>query len=303
MSPYDFYFFKKEKTMRVFIYFILGILALSFISCKEDEAFDDVNPNRISFFASDNSNNNLKGTILTNTNFFKFNIFAYYSTATMSPTTTMSPFINNLVVAKSLNTWNYIGGYYWPDSNYIQFFAVASDENNNSLPSGVSNWTIGQNGFPSFQFLTNPATNLQKDLVIASSFNKTKFNSPFGVAMNFKHILTRINITYNKAQGSPYTMTKIELIGVNTSGKFNFDSISGTWSNLTTPLPIVYWQGSKTFKNIPIVLNENMFIIPQSNLTLRFTFRTNQGITLTQNATVSPSQIGGNIRYNVLITR
>ena len=44
-----------------------------------------------------------------------------------------------------------------------------------------------------------------------------------------------------------------------------------------------------------------MFIIPQSNLTLRFTFRTNQGITQTQNATVSPSQIGGNIRYNVLI--
>ena len=29
MSPYDFYFFKKEKTMRVFIYFILGILALT----------------------------------------------------------------------------------------------------------------------------------------------------------------------------------------------------------------------------------------------------------------------------------
>ena len=46
-----------------------------------------------------------------------------------------------------------------------------------------------------------------------------------------------------------------------------------------------------------------MFIIPQSNLTLRFTFRTNQGITQTQNATVSPSQIGGNIRYNVLITQ
>ncbi len=285
------------------MFFILSILVLSFFSCKEDVAFDDVNPNRISFFASDNSSNNLKGTILTNTNFFKFNIFAYYSTATMSPTANVSPFINNLVVAKSSNTWNYIGDYYWPDSNYVQFFSVANDENNNAMPTGVSNWTIGQKGFPSFQFSTNPATNLQKDLVIASSLNKTKFNSPLGVAMNFKHILTRINITYNKAQGNPYIMKKIELIGVHTSGKFNFDSISGTWNNLTTPLPIVYWQGSQPFQNTPIVLNENMFIIPQSNLTLRLTFTTNQGITQTQDAIVSPSQIGGNIRYNVLITR
>lgn len=285
------------------MFFILSILVLSFFSCKEDVAFDDVNPNRISFFANDNSNNSLKGTILTNTNFFKFNIFAYYSTATMSPTANVSPFINNLVVAKSSNTWNYIGDYYWPDSNYVQFFSVANDENNNAMPTGVSNWTIGQKGFPSFQFSTNPATNLQKDLVIASSLNKTKFNSPLGVAMNFKHILTRINITYNKAQGNPYIMKKIELIGVNTSGKFNFDSISGTWNNLTTPLPIVYWQGSQPFQNTPIVLNENMFIIPQSNLTLRLTFTTHQGKTQTQNATVSPSQIGGNIRYNVTITK
>lgn len=289
--------------MRVFMFFILSILVLSFFSCKEDVAFDDVNPNRISFFASDNSSNNLKGTILTNTNFSKFNVFAYYSSATMSPTTNVSPFINNLVVAKSLNTWNYIGDYYWPDSNYLQFFAVASDDNNNNLPLGVSNWTIGSMGYPSFNFATNPSTNLQKDLVIASNLNKTKFNSTLGVNMNFKHILTRINITYNKLQGNPYTMTKIELIGVNSSGEFNFDSISGTWSNLTNPSTFVYWQGSQLFQNTPIVLNENMFIIPQSNLTLRFTFTTHQGTPTTQTATISPSQIGGNIRYNVLITR
>lgn len=294
---------KKRKTMKVFIFFILGLLTLSFFSCKDEDPIDDVDPNRISFFVGDKSYPNPKGTTLTNTNFFKFNIFAYYSTATMSPTTTMSPFINNLVVAKSLNVWDYIGNYYWPSTNYVQFFGVANDENNNALPTGVSNWNIGQEGFPSFQFSTNTATNLQKDLVIASSFNKTKLNSPFGIAMNFKHILTRINITYYKAQGNPYTMTKIELIGVNTSGKFNFDSISGIWSNLTNPLPIVYWQGTQLFQNIPIVLNENMFIIPQSTLTLIFTFTTNQGIIKTQNAIVSPTQIGGNIRYNVMITR
>ena len=287
--------------MKRIIYFIFSLLAISFASCTDEGDMEEmIKSNKISFFVDGNSN--LKGTILTNANLSKFNVYAYSSYNIMSPTASLSTYINNLIVTKS-PSWNYIGDYYWPDSNYIQFFAVASDENNGSLPTGVSNWTIGATGYPSFSYTIDTNVANQKDLVIASSFNKTKFNSSLGVNMNFEHILTKINITYNKAQGNPYTMTKIELIGVNTSGKFNFDSISGTWSNLLTPSPIVYWQGSQQFKNTPIVLNENMFIIPQSNLTLRFTFTTNQGITQTQNAIVSPSQIGGNIRYNVLITR
>lgn len=256
-----------------------------------------IKSNKISFFVDRDFN--YKGTILTTANLSKFNVYAYSSSNLMSPTTSLSSYINNLIVAKSSTSWNYTGAYYWPEDGFVQFFAVASDTN----AAGVSNWTIGSTGYPSFSFATNTITANQKDLVVAKSLNKTYSNSPTGVAMDFKHILTKINITYNKAQGTPYTMTKIELIGVNTSGKFNFDSISGTWNNLTTPLPIVYWQGSQPFQNTPIVLNENMFIIPQSNLTLIFTFTTNKGITQTQNAIVSPSQIGGNIRYNVLITQ
>ena len=120
MSPYGFYFFKKRITMRVFMYLILSFLALSFFSCKDEDPIDDVDPNRISFFVGDKSYPNPKGTILTNANFFKFNVFAYYSTTPMSPTTLMIPFINNLVVAKSLNTWNYVGDYYWPDTNILR---------------------------------------------------------------------------------------------------------------------------------------------------------------------------------------
>lgn len=285
--------------MKAIFYFIFSLLVISFTSCTEEEDIEQmIKSNKISFFVE--RDNNYKGTILTTTNFSKFNVYAYSSPNAMSPTTSLSSYINNLIVTKSTSSWNYTGAYYWPEDGFVQFFAVASDTN----AAGVSNWNIiGSTGYPSFSFATNTITANQKDLVVAKNLNKTYSNSPSGVTMDFKHILTRINITYNKATGKTYTMTKIELIGVNTIGKFNFDSISGTWSNLTTPLPIVYWQGSQPFQNTPIVLNENMFIIPQSNLTLRFTFRTNKGITQTQNATVSPSQIGGNIRYNVLITQ
>lgn len=283
------------------MYFILCILALSFFSCKEEDPIDDVDPNRISFFVGDKSYANPKGTILTNTNFFKFNVYAYYSTTTMSPTTPMSPFINNLVVAKSLNTWNYVGDYYWPDSNYVQFFGVANDENNNALPTGVSNWTIGQSGYPSFTYTNNTLTSAQKDLVISKSLDKKKSNSPLGVNMFFQHVLTKLNVTYHKPQGNPYRMTKIEVLNAESSALYTFNSLAGSWSNYTNTLPLVYWQGDQRFQNDTIILNENMFIIPQSTLTIRFTYLTNQSIQRIYTFNISPSQIGGSYRYKVLV--
>lgn len=291
--------------MKRILYFIFSLLVISFASCTDEEDIVEVNKsNKISFFVDGNSN--YKGTILTNTNLSKFNVFAYSSTNLMSPTTSLSPYINNLIVTKTSGLWNYTGCYYWPEDGFIQFFAVASDENNVSLPTGVSNWTIGTTGYPSFSYQTNSDVSLQKDLVVATSIDKNKDTlSP--VNMKFQHILTQISISciLSKNTGTTYRMEKIELLGVETTAKYSFDSDSGSWNIppiLPNPTNLILLQN-------PVIISGayytdvglKMFIIPQKNLTLKFTFSKNGSLQTPQTKIIHPAWKGKNLRYNVLI--
>lgn len=288
--------------MKLIRYLSPVIICLGLFSCNIEE-FDEIdnNKNKISFKVK-NYFNQQKGIELTTSNFSKFNVYAYSSIGVMDTTSILNHFIDNLVVSNSNNTWDYTGEYYWPDSNYLHFFGIATHESSNSLPLGVSNWTKGATGYPYFTYTIDSSVANQKDLVVASSLNKQVTSPITPVNMNFEHILTKINISYIKNNGIPYTMTKIELLGVETSAIYTFNVVSGTWSNFTNTSTLVYWQGSQPFQQNQINLSENMFIIPQSNITLRFTFKTNTQNNVTQTATISPSQIGSNLRYNVIIT-
>ena len=260
-----------------------------------------IKSNKISFFVE--RDNNYKGTILTTTNFSKFNVYAYSSPNAMSPTTSLSSYINNLIVTKSSTSWNYTGAYYWPEDGFVQFFAVASDTN----VAGVSNWTIGSTGYPSFDFSTNTTTANQKDLVVAKNLNKTYSNSPSGVAMDFKHILTKINISFKRTTNSnpEQRMKKIELLGVKTSAKYTFNDTTGNWNITTTDTSnLVYWEGNELLNTTVVNLDNNMFIIPQTNITLKLIYgKRNESAAQgkVKTYTISPNTIGGSIRYNVVI--
>lgn len=308
---------------KVFKYIFLGFIAIILASCTDE--FNDidnkpiVSGNQISFSTKQDNEFDTKGTELLNADLTNFNIFAYASTSTISPTTTMiSPsFINNLQIIGTTtdpNSWNYSGAYYWPTQDtLIHFYGVSTNEINTitGFQKGITTWNHPTLGYPSFIYSTDTNVGSQKDLVVGQSYNKENSIPSTRVYLEFTHVLTEINFTCKKDgnAGAPIIVNKIEILNTKTIGTYTFGSESeswGSWTNLTNNSTIIYWQGlSESLANDSdrLILNENMMIIPQGDLTVRVYYGRNINSLSTKEFTISPTVKGGKIRYTVNLPR
>lgn len=303
-----------------FKYLVMILLAISFTSCGDEfKEVDNNKPNdednKISFSVKEESAFGAKGTVLTNANFTKFNVFGYSSVAAFSDNTPMNPYIDNLKVTKSGNNWNYAGqDYYWPETENLHFFRVATDGTSIGLPTGITNWTIpnGQ-GYPKFSFqMQNSIANV-KDLVIAKAVNKTKTNTTGAVNLEFKHILSKFsfnitNNTYRWITPSKIRISKISILNTIQKADYIFDSNKGSWTNPNGRIgEIDYWTGRRAFNyDESSDFSENLFIIPGSDIQVRIYFQVSLlGVTWSGDKfstfSLTNLSVGSNNRFNITI--
>lgn len=200
-----------------FLFAAMAVAALA--SCSNDEVVDVNNGGGISFRASlDKAVTRANVTNLSNLG--AFNVTAIGNGAN---------FFTDLAVSSSDggNNWTTASTYYWP--NYqLAFFAYAPQ-----VPAGTV--SIDNTAKKITDFSPAQAVTDQKDLVISCNNGDKTTNADSGVAMNFKHALSQIEV---KAKCSNDKM-KIEVIGVKlvnagTTADFTFPDTE-THSGYTLP--------------------------------------------------------------------
>ena len=110
------------------------------------------------------------------------------------------------------STWKTGATYYWPGFD-LKFFAYA--------PQDLKNVSINKNAQTINDFAPDQTVSSQKDLLVSYNTGNKKDNEAKGVAMNFKHALSQIEV---KAKCSNEKI-KIEVIGlkmVNAAAKARF---------------------------------------------------------------------------------
>lgn len=171
-----------------------ALAASVMVSCSNDDIVDVNHGEGIAFRASlDRALTRANATNLENLN--AFNVTAIGNG--------QNYFTNMPVTSEDKgSTWKPAHTYYWPSYD-LSFFAYAPQE-----PGGTV--SIDNNGKKITGFSPSQKVSEQKDLVVSYNIGNKKNNEEKGVAMNFKHALSQIEV---KAKCSNEKI-KIEVRGV-----------------------------------------------------------------------------------------
>lgn len=187
-------------------FFLAAVVLAAMSSCSKDEVVEVNNGNAIAFRASlDRAISRGSETDLNNLQAFKVTAIGNEKN-----------YFTNLVVNSSDggHTWQTASTYYWPSFG-LSFFAYAPQDIGSGAVS-IDNSVKKITGFSPSQTVSE-----QKDLVIAYNKGDRLKNEKPGVALNFKHALSQIEV---KAKCMNPNI-KVEVLGVkvmNVAGTADF---------------------------------------------------------------------------------
>lgn len=187
-------------------FFLAAVVLAAMSSCSKDEVVEVNNGNAIAFRASlDRAISRGSETDLNNLQAFKVTAIGNDKN-----------YFTNLVVNSSDggHTWQTASTYYWPSFG-LSFFAYAPQDIGSGAVS-VDNSAKKITGFSPSQTVSE-----QKDLVIAYNKGDRLKNEKPGVALNFKHALSQIEVKAKCMNSN----IKVEVLGVkvmNVAGTADF---------------------------------------------------------------------------------
>lgn len=198
-----------------------GMLALA--SCSQDATEGVDNGSAIKFRPSINGITRAVPT--TSSNFYTFNVTGFVEGAATN-------YFTDWKVTSYNGVWKSAGDQYWPSAGTLKFFAYAPTSGVGTVSITPSAQTI--NGFT----VETQAEN-QKDLVVAYNAGTKAANEKTGIALNFKHALSQIEIQANNNKPAEY---QIEVLGVKL-GNFNSQAdFTFPGSVLPGTLPSQSWK-------------------------------------------------------------
>lgn len=187
-------------------FFLAAVVLAAMSSCSKDEVVEVNNGNAIAFRASlDRAISRGSETDLNNLQAFKVTAIGNDKN-----------YFTNLVVNSSDggHTWQTASTYYWPSFG-LSFFAYAPQDIGSGAVS-IDNSAKKITGFSPSQTVAE-----QKDLVIAYNKGDRLKNEKPGVALNFKHALSQIEVKAKCMNSN----IKVEVLGVkvmNVAGTADF---------------------------------------------------------------------------------
>lgn len=188
-------------------------------SCMEDEVLERNQGNALAFRASIDKALSRSGdgnvTDLGKLQEFKV-------TATIDG---QSNYFTDMMVNKTPgDAWTTAATYYWPSYN-LGFYAYA--------PTNIGGVSINDAGKKITDFAPNKDVNQQIDLLVAYNTGNRTDNELSGVALNFKHALSQIDVQAKCSNPNIEIVVKsIRFVNVKTKGSFTYPAQTTTAGNL-----------------------------------------------------------------------
>lgn len=203
--------------------------------------------------------------------------------------------------------WTATGDVYWPLNENIEFFAYPT--------TLKAKFSAPESGYPTLSYEIG-GVGAQTDLVVA---HESVASVPTGgkLELTFKHILTRINFSYEPVDPTyTYTVSNITINGVEGgTATYTFDADKGVWSagsevaaNYSYPISSTPVKGSDNDVYALDTQGGSLMLLPQSvaSKTISVEYKTEKDghtyfnstktVTLGKSATWG---IGQNIRYTL----
>lgn len=152
--------------------------------------------------------------------------------------------------------------YYWPSKGNIQFFAYSSSQT-------LALTAASTDKYPTLvDYQIAPLASGQEDLLIAKETDKTKANT--SVTFAFSHVLTQIQFAIKSkvVDNLTYTVSKIEISGVNSKGTYQYSD--GTWTSLGETATYAYPLDATATNNAVLgtvgknIGTESLMLLPQT---------------------------------------
>ena len=197
----------------------MATVLVAMSSCMEDEVLERNQGNALAFRASIDKALSRSGdgnvTDLGKLQEFKV-------TATIDG---QSNYFTDMMVNKTPgDAWTTAATYYWPSYN-LGFYAYA--------PTNIGGVSINDAGKKITDFAPNKDVNQQIDLLVAYNTGNRTDNELSGVALNFKHALSQIDVQAKCSNPNIEIVVKsIRFVNVKTKGSFTYPAQTTTAGNL-----------------------------------------------------------------------
>lgn len=246
----------------------MATVLVAMSSCMEDEVLERNQGNALAFRASIDKalsrSGNENVTDLSKLQEFKV-------TATIDG---QSNYFTNMLVSKasSGSTWNTEHTYYWPKYD-LGFYAYA--------PTNIGGVSINDAGKKIADFTPDKDVNQQIDLLVAYNTGNRTDNELSGVALNFKHALSQIDVQAKCSNPNIEIVVKsIRFVNVKTKGSFTYpaditstnNTLANCWNPSSEVSDAAYYKASfgqgqeVTLTDSPKSINpskNNFMLIPQ----------------------------------------
>ena len=209
------------------------------------------------------------------------------------------------VTSNSTTTWHVSDGIKcWPEAPAtLSFYAYAPDNSMVTVESGDDAAGVKTVHYKA----TTPVTD-QPDLIVSSAAESRPSNAkPTAVNLPFYHALTAVTFSVDAAM-MPGTLTKVELVNVNTEGDCTMTASatpSFSWSNQTTPSTFSFdFNQSVGSSAVTLTSGEKtLMMVPQelpADAKVNFTFTVN-GVSQTLSAPIAGThwEAGKSIIYKL----
>ena len=182
----------------IFRYTLLAMMTTAFVSCSKDSITDINKGNAIGFRVA-----TTRASELTLSGLSEFNVTALNAD-------TQAPYFTDLEFTPADgNRFEAATNYYWPQYN-LDFYAYAPTTLNVTAPFEL-------------EYTPNAVIKSQEDIVAAYALGSKADNENNGVAINFKHLLTRIDINAsNINDGYEYKVLGAKIANVASSGTVTY---------------------------------------------------------------------------------
>ena len=235
-------------------FLLLSISGLLFTGCSNDDdvVAPDITDNAIRFNASAPL---APRSVVTTDNLDNFRVTAFVAG---------KKYMDNVLVVKTDNTWNYTPVMYWPANESVNFFSYSPD---NITQSDADNGSADIKGF-----VNNGTTDFLYGVNMNESGETTKM-----VKVNFRHALAQVRFYLKRKAQNPairVDVKNVALTQLKSVGDFAFPRTTtaqgstayGTWSGQSVPTdPVLYAGNPVTLTDTGTELNPDSyaFFIPQ----------------------------------------
>lgn len=237
--------------------------ATAMAGCSQSEEFD--NPAQKAEIGFNTIVNNATRAAEVNLSVLKdqgFHVYAYNTGTDVIGT----GLLNKSIMENEEVTWNGsqwgAATYYWPSTGNVQFFAYSSKKSLTLTTSATDKYPT----LVDYEIAATAAD--QEDLLVATASNKSKVDVE--VDLTFSHVLTQINFSIKAkvADGLTYTVSKIEIGGVNNKGTYQY--VDNSWVSLIGDATYEYPLAADKAvvgTEAKAIGSESLMLLPQTSTT------------------------------------